>query len=199
MEYHRSVTVWLTGLSGSGKSTIAQAVCSELLAQDMRAQVLDADSLRMHINRDLGFSREDRDENVRRIGFIANLLTQHGVVVLVAAISPYRQTRNEVKQMIGSFIEVHVDAPLELCKVRDPKGLYKRVHQGEIRGFTGIDDPYEEPLLPDIRCDTSAETVQESTSKVLRVVLEFREQSVGIQQCKIDCGIRQSKRTVDSY
>jgi bifunctional enzyme CysN/CysC len=168
---HRGVTVWLTGLSGAGKSTIAEAVCRELLARGMRAQVLDADLLRKHLNRDLGFSKEDRDENVRRIGFVADLLTRHCVIVLVAAISPYRAAREQVRQMIDSFIEVHVNAPLSVCEERDPKGLYKKARCGEIHNFTGIDDPYEEPLAPDLRLHTHEQPSKASADVVLEAIL----------------------------
>jgi bifunctional enzyme CysN/CysC len=168
---HRGVTVWLTGLSGAGKSTIAEAVCTELLARGMRAQVLDADLLRKHLNRDLGFSKEDRDENVRRIGFVADLLTRHGVIVLVAAISPYRAAREQVRQMIDNFVEVYVNAPLSVCEERDPKGLYKKARPGEIHNFTGIDDPYEEPLTPDIRLNTHEQSSNVSVDVVLEAIL----------------------------
>jgi bifunctional enzyme CysN/CysC len=171
MTQHEGVTVWLTGLSGAGKSTIAEAVCMELLARGMRAQVLDADLLRKHINCDLGFSKEDRDENVRRIGFVADLLTQHGVIVLVAAISPYRAAREQVRQRIGNFIEVYVNAPLRVCEKRDPKGLYKKARRGEIHNFTGIDDPYEEPLAPDIWLNTHEQPSKASAEVVLEAIL----------------------------
>jgi bifunctional enzyme CysN/CysC len=168
---HRGVTVWLTGLSGAGKSTIAEAVCTELLVRGMRAQVLDADLLRKHINRDLGFSKKDRDENVRRIGFVADLLTRHGVIVLVAAISPYRAAREQVRQTIDNFVEVYVNAPLSVCEERDPKGLYKKARSGEIHGFTGIDDPYEEPLTPDIRLNTHEQPSKACVDAVLEAIL----------------------------
>ena len=168
---HRGITVWLTGLSGTGKSTIAEGVCTELLIQGMRARVLDADVLRKDLNRDLGFSKEDRDENVRRIGLLADRLTRDGVIVLVAAISPYRAARDHVRQTIDNFIEVHVNAPLSVCEARDPKGLYKKVRLGEIHGFTGIDDPYEEPLTPDLRVDTHERSLKTSVDMVLEAIL----------------------------
>ena len=167
----RGVTVWLTGLSGAGKSTIAQGVCTELLARGMKVQVLDADVLRRDMNRDLGFSKEDRDENVRRIGFVADLLTRGGVVVLVAAISPYRGARDQVRQTTKNFVEVHVNAPLSVCEERDPKGLYKRARSGEIHGFTGIDDPYEEPLAPEVRLNTHEQSAKASIDAVLEAIL----------------------------
>lgn len=167
----KGLTVWLTGLSGAGKSTIALAVHGHLEARGLHAEILDADELRKHLNRDLGFSKEDRDENVRRIGFVADLLTRHGIIVLVAAIAPYRKTRDEVREKIGRFVEVHVDAPLSLCESRDPKNLYKKVRRGELQNFTGVDDPYEPPLSPDVRCNTDTETIDESAAKVLQTIL----------------------------
>jgi bifunctional enzyme CysN/CysC len=174
---HQGLTVWLTGLSGAGKSTIAQGVCTELLVRGMRVQVLDADALRKDLNRDLGFSKEDRDENIRRIGFVADLLTRQGVVVLVAAISPYRAARESVRQKIGDFIEVHVNAPLPICEERDPKGLYKKARAGMIPNFTGIDAPYEEPLAPDILLNTHRQTLKSSVNAVLEMILSRMEQS----------------------
>jgi bifunctional enzyme CysN/CysC len=167
------LTVWLTGLSGSGKSSIARAVHTELLSQGIRAELLDSDDLRRTLNSDLGFSKRDRDENVRRIGFIATLLARNGIVALVSAISPYRSTREEVRQLTRAFLEVFVDAPLEICEQRDPKGLYKQARAGEIQGFTGIDDPYEKPLQPDVHCFTDKENLRLSTDKVLSAVLKY--------------------------
>lgn len=169
----RGAVVLLTGLSGAGKSTIAQAVNAGLLVRDIRAQILDADDVRRNLNRDLGFSREDRNENVRRLGYIANLLAAHGVVVLVAVIAPYRETRDLIRAAAGDrFLEVFVAAPLEVCERRDPKGLYKKARRGELKGFTGIDDPYEEPLAPEVRCNTHLETLQESAGKVIAALLK---------------------------
>jgi bifunctional enzyme CysN/CysC len=167
------LTVWFTGLSGSGKTTICRSVHTELLAQGIRAEFLDADELRKHLNSDLGFTKKDRDENVRRIGFVAGLLTRNGVVALVAAISPYRATREEVRRTIGNFIEVYVDTPLSICEDRDPKGLYKRARAGQIQSFTGIDDPYEPPLTPAVRCDTEHRSIKTNTDEVLSAILQF--------------------------
>jgi bifunctional enzyme CysN/CysC len=167
------LTVWFTGLSGSGKTTICRSVYTELLAQGIRAEFLDADELRKHLNSDLGFTKKDRDENVRRIGFVAGLLTRNGVVALVAAISPYRATREEVRRTIGNFIEVYVDTPLSICEDRDPKGLYKRARAGQIQSFTGIDDPYEPPLTPAVRCDTEHRSIKTNTDEVLSAILQF--------------------------
>jgi bifunctional enzyme CysN/CysC len=164
---HRGLTVWFTGLSASGKSTISRAVQAELEAQGYRTELLDGDIVRQHLSKGLGFSREDRDENIRRIGFVAGLLTRNGVIALVAAISPYRAIRHEVRTAIGDFLEVYVNAPLEVCESRDPKGLYKRARQGELKSFTGLDDPYEPPETPDLECRTAEETIPESAAKVL--------------------------------
>lgn len=164
---------WLTGLSGAGKTTIAQAVQLELQSRKLKVQLLDADEVRRHLNRDLGFTREDRNENVRRIGYIANLLAGHGIIVLVAAIAPYREARDFVRcGAAGSFMEIFVSAPLAVCEQRDPKGLYKRARQGKLKAFTGIDDPYEEPFAPEVRCNTHIETPAESASKVITALLD---------------------------
>lgn len=164
------ITVWFTGLSGSGKTTLARALEAELVARGHDVEVLDGDLMRQHVCKGLGYSKEDRDENIRRIGFVAGLLTRHGVVVVTAAISPYRDIRDEVRRNIGSFIEVYANAPLEVCEQRDLKGLYKKARAGQIRGFTGIDDPYEPPLAPEVECRTDLETVEESLGKILRAV-----------------------------
>jgi adenylylsulfate kinase len=171
------LTVWFTGLSGAGKTTICKAVYSALLASGYRVEILDGDLLRKHLSRDLGFSKEDRDENIRRIGFIADLLTRNGVIVLVAVISPYRAVRDEVRKKIGRFLEVFVDAPLAVCEQRDPKGLYRKAYRGELRGFTGIDDPYEPPLAPAVQCRTDRESLQDSSEKVICAVAEFLERA----------------------
>ncbi|HLJ91487.1 MAG TPA: adenylyl-sulfate kinase [Candidatus Angelobacter sp.] len=168
----RGLTVWITGLSGAGKTTICEAVHTELLARGHRVEMLDGDVIRKHLSRELGFSKVERDENIRRIGFVANLLTRNGVVALVSAISPYRAVRDEIRQEISGFLEVFVNAPLNVCERRDPKGLYKRARSGEFRGFTGIDDPYEPPLSPDVECKTDSETVKESVDKVVAAILK---------------------------
>jgi len=165
------LTVWLTGLSGAGKTTINEAVYTELLARGIRAEVLDGDTVRKHLSRELGFSRVERDENIRRIGFVAQLLARNGVVALVSAISPYRGVREEIRAGVGNFLEVFVNAPLDVCERRDPKGLYKKVRAGEISGFTGLDDPYEPPLSPEVECRTDLENIKESVDKVLSAIL----------------------------
>jgi adenylylsulfate kinase len=167
------LTVWFTGLSGAGKTTICNAVSSALSERGYRVEVLDGDVVRQQLSRDLGFSREDRDENVRRIAFIAEILTRNGILVLVAAISPYRTVREEVRQKIGRFLEVFVDAPLAICEERDPKGLYRKARRGELKGFTGIDDPYEAPQVPDVRCRTDRETLEISSKKVISAVADY--------------------------
>lgn len=169
----RGVTIWLTGLSGAGKTTITQALEQKLLAGGYDIEVLDGDVVRTNLTKGLGFSKADRDENIRRIGFVANLLTRHGVIVLVSAISPYREIREEVKQKIGSFVEVFVNAPLNVCEERDVKGLYQQARKGEIKGFTGIDDPYEAPLNPEVECRTDLEELEESAAKVWDKLVEM--------------------------
>ncbi|WP_066382383.1 MULTISPECIES: adenylyl-sulfate kinase [unclassified Anabaena] len=167
MKQQRGVTIWLTGLSGAGKTTISQYLETELRSHGYKLEVLDGDVVRQNLSKGLTFSKEDRDENIRRIGFVAHLLTRNNVIVLVSAISPYRAVRQEVKAKIGDFIEVYVNAPLEVCEQRDVKGLYKKARAGEIKNFTGIDDLYEIPLTPDIECKTNQESVAESANKIL--------------------------------
>lgn len=169
----RGVTVWFTGLSGAGKSTIAQALADKLKSEGYGLEILDGDIVRTNLTKGLGFSREDRDENIRRISFVSHLLTRNGVIVLVSAISPYREVREEVRDRIGDFLEVYVSAPLDVCEERDVKGLYKRARAGEIKGFTGIDDPYEAPLNPDIDCQTHQETLEESVAKVMAALQPY--------------------------
>ncbi len=164
----RGVTVWFTGLSGAGKTTISQGVEKELRSRGYQLEVLDGDIVRQNLTKGLGFSKEDRDENIRRIGFVSHLLTRNGVIVLVSAIAPYREIREEVRHRIEDFVQVYVNAPLEVCEERDVKGLYKKARAGEIKNFTGIDDPYEAPLQPDIECSTQEESESESIAKVLQ-------------------------------
>jgi adenylylsulfate kinase len=168
----KGMTLWFTGLSGAGKTTISQAVENELTAQGYKVEVLDGDVVRENLTKGLGFSKADRDENIRRIGFVAQLLTRNGVIVIVSAISPYRNIRDEVRNRIGDFVEVYVNAPLAVCEKRDVKGLYKRARSGEIKSFTGIDDPYEPPINPEVECRTDQETLEESVSKVMNQVQE---------------------------
>ena len=170
---HRGVTVWFTGLSGSGKSTIAHALAQHLREHECKMEILDGDIVRTNLTKGLGFSKEDRDTNIRRIGFVSHLLTRNGVIVLVSAISPYREVREEVREKIGDFFEVYVSAPLEVCESRDVKGLYKKARAGEIKQFTGIDDPYEAPLNPEVTCETDKETLEESVAKVIGKLQEM--------------------------
>ena len=176
----RGLTLWLTGLSGAGKSTIAQHVAQHLRAAGAPVEVLDGDVVRTNLSAGLGFSREDRDTNIRRIGFVAQLLTRNGVVVIVAAISPYRQAREEVRANIGRFLEIHVDCPIDVLAERDVKGLYKRAIAGEIDHFTGISDPYEAPESPDLFIDTSAEEVEVSVTRVLNLIDERKLSPVAV-------------------
>ncbi len=163
----KGVTLWFTGLSGSGKTTIAREVERELRARGCKVEILDGDIVRTNLSKGLGFSKEDRDTNVKRIGFVANLLSRNGVVAITAAISPYRAVRDDIRMMTENFVEVFARAPLEVCESRDVKGLYAKARAGEIKGFTGIDDPYEEPINADIVCDTDKESVEESAEKVM--------------------------------
>ncbi|MHB1935917.1 MAG: adenylyl-sulfate kinase [Acidobacteriaceae bacterium] len=167
------LTVWFTGLSGAGKTTICRYVQMELATRDIEVEVLDGDAVRTHLCKDLGFSEADRKENIRRIAHVAQLLTHHGKIVLVAAISPYRSSREDARSIIGNFIEVYVNASLAVCEQRDPKGLYHQARIGMIHGFTGIDDPYEVPLSPDVECFTGVESPKESCDKVMAAVLRF--------------------------
>ncbi len=166
----RGVTVWFTGLSGAGKTTICQRVEQQLRDRGVNVEVLDGDVVRENLTKGLGFSKADRDENIRRIGFVSQLLTRNGVVVLVAAISPYRALRDEVRERIGDFVEVYVNAPLEICEARDVKGLYEKARAGEIKQFTGISDPYEPPLAPEVECHTDRESLDESAAKVMNLL-----------------------------
>ena len=167
---HRGLTVWFTGLSASGKTTLCRAVYERLAARGCRLELLDGDTVRKHLSKGLGFSREDRNENIRRIGFVAGLLTRNGVIALAAAISPYRAVRDEVRASIGDFVEVYVNAPLEVCEARDPKGLYRQARAGQLPAFTGIDDPYEPPFDPEVECRTDRETLEECIAKVLAAI-----------------------------
>src|SRR5580700_9724113 len=153
------VVLWFTGLSGAGKSTLAEALTPKLRALGKKIEILDGDVVRTHLSKGLGFSREDRDTNIARIAFVAHLLQRNGVVVLVAAISPFRETRDAARRLIGDFVEVHVAPPLDECIKRDVKGLYKKALAGEIQQFTGVNDPYEHPLSPEVTIDTSTVSV----------------------------------------
>jgi len=159
--------LWFTGLSGSGKTSISKALAPELKRRGCKVEILDGDVIRTNLSKGLGFSKEDRDTNILRIGFVANLLSRNGVVAITAAISPYRAIRDEVRALESNFVEVYVKATLEVCESRDVKGLYAQARAGKIKGFTGIDDPYEEPLNPEIVCDTERENLADSVKTVL--------------------------------
>lgn len=168
--------IWLTGLSGAGKTTLARALEHELLAAGHRVEILDGDEVREGLSRGLGFSREDRETNVRRIGFVARLLARNGVIVLASAISPYRQSRDDVRFATEGdgvrFIEVFVRCPLEVLIERDVKGLYKKALRGEVKNFTGVSDPYEPPLAAEVEVDSSVEAIEESVALILERVIE---------------------------
>ena len=172
MNEERGFTLWFTGLSGSGKTTISEIVERELRNRERPVEVLDGDIVRTNLSKGLSFSRDDRNINVLRIGFVANLLTRNGVGVVVSAISPYKEARDQVRRRIVDFVEVFVDAPLEVCADRDVKGLYKKAFSGEIEQFTGVSDPYEPPNAPDLVLKTAEESPEESAQKVIEK-LEF--------------------------
>ncbi|MFN6567931.1 adenylyl-sulfate kinase [Dendronalium sp. ChiSLP03b] len=159
--------LWLTGLSGAGKTTIAQRLENTLRKQRYLVELLDGDIIRQNLSQGLGFTKEDRDINVRRVGYVANLLSRNGVIVIVSLISPYRAVRDELRYSSDNFVEIYVNAPIEVCEARDIKGLYAKARNGQIKFFTGIDDPYEEPRNPQITCYSAKETIDESVVKIL--------------------------------
>ena len=170
MSDHKGFTLWMTGLSGSGKSTITEVLIDEFEDRDIPLEVLDGDVVRENLSKGLGFSKEDRDINISRIAFVADLLSRNGVPVITAAISPYRETRDHARQIhegTSTFVEVFVATSLEDCEARDTKGLYAKARSGEIKEFTGISDPYEEPLDPELRIETAGKTPEESAQDVL--------------------------------
>ena len=160
-------TIWFTGLSGSGKSTVAGELVQLLKERGRSVELLDGDEVRNHLSQGLGFSKIGRDTNIRRIGWVAHVLSRNGIIAITAAISPYRNIRDENRRLIGRFVEVFVDCPLEECMKRDVKGLYKKALSGELPQFTGVSDPYEQPLEPEVRIETAMETVKESADKIL--------------------------------
>jgi adenylylsulfate kinase len=167
MSNQTGFVLWLTGLSGAGKTTVAAKLAPMLAERGHRVELLDGDEVRTNLCQGLGFSREDRDTNIARIGYVASMLAKHGVAVLVAAISPYRQARDQVRALVDTFVEVHVAAPLATCAERDVKGLYAKALAGQIQHFTGISDPYEPPLAPEIVLHTEVQTVDESVHQIL--------------------------------
>src|SRR3712207_516072 len=193
--YGRSFTLWFTGLSGAGKTTISEIVEKELRERHGNVEVLDGDIVRTNLSKGLGFSREDRDTNVLRIGFVAELLARNGVGVIVSAISPFKEARDRVRRNIGEgFVEVYVDAPLEVCAERDVKGLYKKAFAGEIGRFTGVSDPYEPPAAPELRIKTDEEEPHES-AKIGRA--SCREKSVDLGGRRIIKKHRQYENLVE--
>lgn len=167
VDLRAGLTIWLTGLPSSGKTTIAHALEKKLIDEGLRVEVLDGDVARTHLTKGLGFSREDRDENVRRIGFVANLLSRNGVVVVCSVISPFRAVRDELRELHGGrFFEVYVSTPVDVCAERDVKGLYAKQRSGQITGLTGVDDPYEPPLAPDAVVPTHTQSLNESVEQL---------------------------------
>lgn len=166
-------TIWFTGLSGAGKSTLAEVIERRLKDQGRNVEILDGDIVRTHLSKGLGFSREDRDTNIKRIAFVSSLLTRNGVVCISAAIAPYREAREWARREIGDFVEVYLKCPIEVCRRRDVKGLYKLVDEGKIKNFTGVDDPYEEPENPELVIETDKESVGESVSRIFAKLVEL--------------------------
>jgi adenylyl-sulfate kinase len=169
---HKGFCLWFTGLSGAGKSTISMELSKILHDKSAKFEILDGDEVRENLSKGLGFSREDRDTNIRRIGYVCHLLSRNGVITMSAAISPYKSVRDENRKMIGDFVEIFVDCPLEVVIERDVKGLYKKALSGEIKNFTGVSDPYEAPENPEIVVKTHEETVEESAQKIIRYLEE---------------------------
>jgi adenylylsulfate kinase len=178
--------IWLTGLSAAGKTTLGRALCAHLRALSYRVDQLDGDEIRRDLSSDLGFSPADRDENVRRIGQFAHMLAGQGLIVVVSAMSPFRQARARVRDLIPNFTEVYVNAPVEICSNRDRKGLYRGARAGQLRDVPGVDLPYEPPLHPQIECRTDRETVQESLRKILAYVLPLLPVA-DLQNCHPEC------------
>jgi adenylylsulfate kinase len=169
----KGVTLWFTGLPCSGKSTIADAVADKLRQMGLKAERLDGDIIRKHLWKELGFSKEDRDENIRRAAFLAGLLTRNGIIVLTSFISPYRELREHARREIGDFVEIYVRCPVEVCIQRDTRGMYKKAIAGEIPNFTGVSDPYEEPLNPEVLIYSDNESLEESVAKVIAKMKEL--------------------------
>lgn len=168
----RGVTVWFTGLPSSGKSTLARLLERQLRSGGIKTELLDGDVIRTNLSKGLGFSKEDRDANIMRVGFVCQLLTRNGIASIVSVVSPYRETRDNVRRLIGNFVEVYVQTSQAECERRDVKGLYKKARAGEIKGFTGVDDPYEEPFSPDVICETEKETAEQSLEKVTETLVK---------------------------
>ena len=169
---HKGFTLWFTGLSGAGKSTVSDIIERRLRDGGAKVEVLDGDVVRTHLSKGLGFSKEDRDTNIRRIGFVCEILSRNGVIAIAAAISPYKDIRNEIRSKIGDFVEVYAHCPLEVLVERDVKGLYKKALAGEIKEFTGVSDPYEAPENPEVMFDSSKETPQQSADRIWAKLVE---------------------------
>lgn len=170
---HQGFTLWFTGLSGAGKTTVSRVIEQDLRARGMKVEVLDGDVIRENLSKGLGFSKEDRDTNIRRIGWVCEVLSRNGVVAIAAAISPYRDIRDELRGKIENFVEVYAECPIPVLAERDVKGLYKKALAGEIKNFTGVSDPYEAPLNPEVTYHSDRETVQESAQKILNKLEEL--------------------------
>jgi len=169
----RGVTIWFTGLPCSGKSSIADALAKELIKDGRKAERLDADVIRQHLWKELGYSKADRDENIRRVAYLAHMLTRNGIAVLTSFISPYQELRDYARKQIGDFIEVYVKCPVEVCIERDTRGMYKKALAGEIQNFTGVSDPYEEPINPEVLIESDKESLTESVAKVRAKLTEL--------------------------
>ena len=174
LSLEQGCTIWFTGLSGAGKSTVSNIIESELCARGLRVEVLDGDVIRTNLSKGLGFSKEDRDTNIRRIGWVCEVLSRNGVVAIAAAISPYHEIRDEIRGKVGHFVEVYMECSIPVLADRDVKGLYKKALAGEIKNFTGVDDPYEAPLNPEVVCHTDGrETPAQSAAKVINKLEEL--------------------------
>jgi adenylyl-sulfate kinase len=167
---NKGLTLWFTGLPCSGKSTLAEAIADRLRALGRNVELLDGDVIRTNLSKGLGFSREDRDTNIRRVAFVCDLLARNGVIAISACISPYREIRDELRESVHGFVEIYARCPIEVCIERDVKGMYARALAGEMKGFTGVDDPYEEPLAPDVVVDTDRHGIEECVEMVLAAI-----------------------------
>jgi adenylylsulfate kinase len=170
----KGFTLWFTGLPASGKTTTAEAVLKELKKYNLKIEKLDGDIFRNNLTKDLSFSKKDRDENLRRVGFVANLLSRNNIIVVASFISPYKKQREYLRKNVYNFIEIFVDSPLSVCEKRDPKGMYKKARSGKIKNFTGVDDPYEIPKSPDIHLNTSEGKIKNNVKKVMDYLFEKR-------------------------
>lgn len=196
---NQGFTIWFTGLSGAGKSTLAEALAERLQVQGERVEIMDGDAVRTHLSKGLGFSREDRDTNIKRIAYVCGLLTRNGVISISAAIAPYSEARAWARQEIGNFVEVYVKCPLEVCRQRDVKGLYKLVDEGKIQHFTGVDDPYEEPEQPDLVIETNKQSIAESVDAILAHVVALGYLAPAQKHSESDAQLVASGSLSDSY